>query len=45
MFFDRSFINVGECFFISINVHCILTKREIYALVKKTHYNRDNKVK
>jgi len=23
----------------------ILTNREIYAMVKKTHYNRDNKVK
>jgi hypothetical protein len=23
----------------------ILTNKEIYALVKKTHYNRDNKVK
>jgi hypothetical protein len=23
----------------------ILTNKEIYAIVKKTHYNRDNKVK
>jgi len=23
----------------------ILTNKEIYAMVKKTHYNRDNKVK